>query len=246
VLSASPAKYTPPDVLDTRLNPTIRRVKMFAPDGNIRCQGEMLDVAPPKPLRGAFLVANFIFSRSEITPEVPYDPYLYFDQEEISYAAKLYTHGWDIYHPTRQILYHYYNDVAAPGGSVRPLHWRDLHKEDNARINFFRDRGLARFNHLTGYAQSQDVNVIKEIDKYGFGTVRSFAEFEAFSGIDFKHKVTSEKALHCLFIQDLSKYRKRPIHIAEMKSSAGRPAQALQPNMAQQDQAHRITFRWNC
>ncbi len=247
VLSMSPVGYLPPDKLGKRLNPTVRRAKPFQPDGNIRCQGEMLDRAPEKPLRGAFLVANFIFSRSEITPEVPYDPYLYFDQEEISYAARLYTHGWDIFSCTRQFLYHYYNDLAAPGGSVRPLHWRDLHKEDNARIRHMRERGLRRFNHLTGYQQAREAETLTDIAKYGFGRVRTLAQFEQYSGVDFKHKIASEKALRCLFIENLSKYRDRPIHVPELdekKQNAQQPigatqggaALAMQPQQAVQRQ----------
>src|SRR5690606_27523601 len=95
VLSSSPPPYEPPNKLSPNTLPTVRRVKPFTPDGNIRCQGERLDRVPETPLQGAFLVANFVFSRSDILSEVPYDPYLYFDQEEISYALRLYTHGWD-------------------------------------------------------------------------------------------------------------------------------------------------------
>ena len=211
VLSCSPVPYTPPNNLSPRMNPTVRRVKPFMPDGNIRCQGESLDRPPPKPLRGAFLVANFIFSRSEITPQVPYDPFLYFDQEEITYAARLYTHGWDIFSPRRQFLYHFYNDNKAPAGSVRPLHWRDLHRENESRIRFLRDRGLKRFNHMTGYSASYDPEVVRELDKYGFGTVRSFEQFEQFSGVDFKRKIATQRALQCEFIEDLRLYRDRPM-----------------------------------
>lgn len=224
VLSSSPARYTPPNELSTRLNPTIRRAKHFQPDGNIRCQGEGLDRAPERPLPAAFLVANCIFSRSEITPEVPYDPYLYFDQEEISYAARLYTHGWDIFSPTRQFMYHYYNDTAAPGGSVRPLHWRDLHKEDSARIKYLRERGLKRFNHMTGFEATRDEGALADLGRYGFGRVRTLAQYEAFSGVDFKHKITTDRALYCQFIENLSAYRDRPILIPEAEKKQARPA----------------------
>jgi len=216
VLSSSPERYTPPNHLGTRMKPTIRRAKPFMPDGNIRCQGEMLDRSPPRPLKGAFLVANFVFSRSEITTEVPYDPYLYFDQEEIMYAARLYTHGWDIFSPRQQFLYHFYNDHEAPSGTVRPLHWRDLHKENESRIRFLRDRGLKRFNHLAGHALSTEYEVTKELELYGFGHARSFAQYEHYSGIDFKNKIATERALRCQFIENLYLYRDRPIHIPEI------------------------------
>lgn len=224
VISSSPAPYDPPDKLSTRLQPTVRRAKQFTPDGNVRCQGEALDIAPSEPLKGAFLVANFIFSKSEITSEVPYDPYLYFDQEEILYAAKLYTHGWTIYHPTRQFLYHFYNTKEAPGGSVRKLHWVDLRASDDARIRHLKTRGMRRMNHLTGYELTDDPDVTQELEKYGFGSVHSLEEFEAFSGVDFKNKVTRNRGLFCEFIEDFAKYRRRPFNIAPHERNA--PEQA--------------------
>jgi Rps23 Pro-64 3,4-dihydroxylase Tpa1-like proline 4-hydroxylase/peroxiredoxin len=216
VLSCSPTPYWPPNKLGKNMNPTIRRVKPFFPDGNLRCQGEALDRIPEKPLNAAFMVANFCFSRSEIIKEVPYDPYLYFDQEEITYAARLYTHGWDIFSSRRQFLYHYYNDVKVPGGSVRPLHWRDLRQADETRIRFLRDRGLKRFNHMTGHQVSYDPEVIRELDKYGWGNIRTLAQFEEYSGVDFKNKVASDRALRGHFIKDLHKYRDKPIHVPEI------------------------------
>jgi predicted 2-oxoglutarate/Fe(II)-dependent dioxygenase YbiX/peroxiredoxin len=224
VLSCSPASYVPPDKLSPNLKPSVRRVKQFMDNGNIRCQGELLDVSPPAPLKGAFLVANFVFSRSEILQEVPYDPYLYFDQEEITYAARLYTHGWDIYHPTRQFLYHFYNDKKIEGIKERNLHWDDLHKEDQPRIRFLRERGYKRFNHLTGYHASNDPEVTKECNIYGWGTVRSLAQFEAYCGVDFRNKVATEKALQCQFIENLRKYRKSLFNLPEMQ---GKPAPVI-------------------
>jgi Rps23 Pro-64 3,4-dihydroxylase Tpa1-like proline 4-hydroxylase/peroxiredoxin len=226
VLSCSPTPYWPPNKLGKNMNPTIRRVKPFFPDGNLRCQGEALDRMPEKPLNAAFMVANFCFSRSEIIKEVPYDPYLYFDQEEITYAARLYTHGWDIFSSRRQFLYHYYNDIKVPGGSVRPLHWRDLRQADETRIRFLRDRGLMRFNHMTGYKISYDSEVIRELDKYGWGNVRTLQQFEEYSGVDFKNKVTTERALRCHFIKDLHKYRDKPIFVPEVDQQKNTAMQA--------------------
>ncbi len=229
ILSCSPPPYVPPNELGTNMSPTVRRVKPFFPDGNIRCQGEMLDRAPEKPLKGAFIVANFVFSRSSVIKEVPYDPYLYFDQEEITYAARLYTHGWDVFHSRQQFMYHFYNDGKV-GKSDRPLHWRDLHKKDEKRIAYLRNRGLKRFNHMTGYQISNEPDVTKELDVYGFGRVRSLRQFEDYSGVDFRRKIASDKALRCQFIENLSRYRRSPIYIPEIddkkKASAVAPVEA--------------------
>lgn len=226
VISCSPASYTPPNDLQKNPKPTIRRVQPFFPDGNIRGKGEYIDHVPEKPLPGAFIAAGFMFSKGDVIKEVPYDPYLYFDQEEISYAARLYTHGWDIFSSRQPFLYHYYNTKE----SVRPLHWRDVHTEDKKRIAFLRQRGMDRFNHLVGYQQTKDEKIIKELNKYGFGSVRSLQDYEAYSGVDFKHKVASERALRCQFIPDLGKYRDTPIIVPEI-DNATKPAQQAMPVM---------------
>ena len=221
LLTCSPAAYTPPNKLQPNPRPAVRRVMPFFPDGNLRGRGESLDRVPETPLNGAFVAAGFVFSRAEIIPEVPYDPYLYFDQEEISYAARLYTHGWDVFSSRKPLLYHYYNDK--PTGSVRPLHWKDLREEDASRSAFFRERGLKRFNHLTGHTISSDPKIMENLESYGFGRARTLAQFEEYTGIDFKRKIASEKALRCLFIKDLYKYRDRPIHVPELDGKPGQP-----------------------
>jgi len=207
VLSSSPAHYVPPDVLEPNPRATIRRVLPFLPSGNIRGRGEMLEVAPTAPLLGAFVAAGFMFSRADVIREVPYDPHLYFDQEEIMLALRLYTHGWDVFSPHKHYLYHYYNTPD----SGRPLHWVDMKKDNETRMRSLAGRALARFNHLTGYKQSNDPVVLTEIEKYGLGKARSLKDFEQFTGIDFKHKIAHPKALEAKFIPGLEQYRTIPI-----------------------------------
>ncbi|MDX1975663.1 MAG: GlcNAc-transferase family protein [Rickettsiales bacterium] len=221
VISSSPAPYIPPNNLFPNPLPSIRRVLPFQPDGNIRGRGEMLERIPEMPLNGAFIAAGYVFSRSDIIKEVPYDPYLYFDQEEITYAARIYTHGWDIFSARQQFIYHYYND---DNKSVRPLHWNDLKQTDIPKIRHLRERGLKRFNHLTGHTLSQDPDVLQEIERYGFGKARSLAQYEEYCGIDFKRKVASEKALRCFFIRNLHRYLTRPIGEAVSSSSSAAAA----------------------
>ncbi len=228
VISCNPASYTPPNHLQLNPLPTVRRVQPFFPDGNIRGKGEYIDRVPEKPLNGAFIAAGFVFSRGDIIPEVPYDPYLYFDQEEITYAARLYTHGWDIFSSRTPMLYHFYN--ADPRGSVRPLHWRDVQAADSKRLQFMKNRGMQRFNHMVGHKWSDDPEVTKELANYGMGRVRTLKQYEEYSGIDFKRKIATDKALRCEFIKDLDKYRDAPIFIPELD---GAPPQRKQPNGTQ-------------
>ncbi len=212
VLSCGPAQYTPPNNLEPIPKMTIRTLKPFSAIGNVRCRSEFIDVAPEAPLLGAFVAGGFIFSRSDLVRDVPYDPYLYFDQEEIMLAMRLYTHGWDVYVPRKQVLYHFYNIGE---GSGRPLHWDDMQSAaDKEKLNFLSARGLARFNHLSGYKISNDSRTLVEIDKYGLGDVRSLADFETFVGIDFKNKIVQPKAEYGGFIPHLERYRSQPIALA--------------------------------
>ena len=61
-----------------------------------------------KPRPNAFLAAGYLFSKGSFAKEVPYDPHMYFSDEEISLAARAYTHGWDGFAPSRVFIYHYH------------------------------------------------------------------------------------------------------------------------------------------
>lgn len=198
VISCNPASYTPPHHLQMDPAPTIRVAKPFTKEGNMRGHGIFLAESPEKPLNGAFIAAGFVFSRSDILCEVPYDPFLYFNQEEITYAIRLYTHGWDVFSARRQFIYHYYNESYQ---SQRPLHWNDIKTIDDRKIRFLAARGLARFNHLSGHRVADDQRSLIDMDKFGLGDARSMAEFEEYCGVDFAAKKVSEKALKGHFVR---------------------------------------------
>jgi predicted 2-oxoglutarate/Fe(II)-dependent dioxygenase YbiX/peroxiredoxin len=193
VLSSSPAPYVPPDRLNLQATPTIRRAVGFDAKGDLRFRGECLARAPSRPLPGAFVAGALIFSSAQVLREVPYDPYLYFDQEEVAYSLRLFTHGWQVFSPSRVLAYHFYRQDETERGVRRPLHWEDFPDQPLQR------RGLARLNHLTRYRTSSDPEVVRELEGFGLGEVRSLDEFEAYSGIDLRHKQVGERARRALF-----------------------------------------------
>jgi predicted 2-oxoglutarate/Fe(II)-dependent dioxygenase YbiX len=205
VLSSTPAPYTPPAQLCEDALPTVRRADSFAPDGCLRLRGEYLDRAPPAPLPAAFLAAGLVFSASEVIEEVPYDADLYFEQEEPAYGLRLYTHGWDLFSPGRHLVYHYYRPsqaerLAAPRSAG--LHWED--HRDWGRLN---DRARSRFDRLVGRKRPDDD---AGADRFGLGTVRTLADYERFSGVDFAARVLNNRARFCGFIPDLAAYKAWP------------------------------------
>ena len=64
-------------------------------------------IAPPgRPIRARFLSAHCLFAPGSFVEDVPYDPELYFIGEEITLAVMAFTHGYDLFHPSRHILWH--------------------------------------------------------------------------------------------------------------------------------------------
>ncbi|MBI3440692.1 MAG: hypothetical protein HY052_02625 [Proteobacteria bacterium] len=201
-LSAYPASYKPPDHLEQNPRPVVLRAKPFTAAGDIRFEGETLaDPLPEKPLRGAFLAAGFIFAPGRFVREVPYDPHLYFDHEEVTIAARAYTHGWDVFSPPGAFVYHYYYEPHK--GETRALHWSD-HRDWGK----FQLASRARYNYLlAGIVPKEHPASLLEIDKYGLGTVRTIEEFEKFTGVDFKEKIVSERALTAGFVEGIIRHR---------------------------------------
>jgi predicted 2-oxoglutarate/Fe(II)-dependent dioxygenase YbiX/peroxiredoxin len=210
LLSCNPASYTPPDNLQENPKPTIRRAGFFLPTGEMRCKGVPLDREPPHPLKGAFVAAGLMFSSAKVIEEVPYDPHLYFNQEEITYAARLWTHGWEIFHPAKVVSYHYYVNTGE-AKPTKPLHWRDNESWQRAQ-----QIGLARYNHLFRHTLSQDPDVLAELDRYGMGTARGLDEYEDYCGLNFRNKTVAERAVRGTFIEKAQEYSERGLRVTEL------------------------------
>lgn len=179
ILSNYPGAFTPPDRIDSHIVSVISAAG-FDADGMLK-QGSMgHDPAhlPDAPQPTLFCGAGFIFGPAAWMSEVPYDPFLYFQGEEITVAVRLYTNGWDLFTPSDVLAYHDYN--ARPD---RPRHWVD--RRDWAPMNA---RSVQRIRHLLGMEESRDPDVLREIGRYGLGRVRSLGDYEAASGIDFRRR----------------------------------------------------------
>ncbi len=70
-----------------------------------------------------FAGAGFQLSSADVLLDVPFDPKLdmMFVGEEILYSARLWTKGWDLFAPDKNIVKHHYNrwaPVSRPPGLV--------------------------------------------------------------------------------------------------------------------------------
>ena len=122
------------------------------------------------PEVSATVLAGFIFTTGNIVKEVPYDPEISFFGEEICFAMRAWTRGWDIYSPCETILYHFYT------------------REGYKRI--WKDRNLREMSWKEIEEKSQDKQkrVLCGIEKgiFGAGDYRHLKLYEKFCGINFK------------------------------------------------------------
>lgn len=135
------------------------------------------------PRQTFFVAGGFLFGKGEMFQKIPYDPYIYFNGEEITYAARLWTHGYNLYLPTEGFVWHDYHD-----GGDRKRHWKDLPEE------FSRKEILAqqRCRHLLKIEKATDPEAIRELEYYGLGFARTLSDYEHFCGISFRNQTMED------------------------------------------------------
>ncbi len=187
VLSTYPSAYTPPHDLDDTTHSIVITAKEFDDAGILIFGSRTLDGVDriDTPIPAAFVAGGYIFARAEIIGDVPYDPNIYFWGEEISLSARLWTWGWDLFHPGKVLIYHDYT------GTNRTRHWSDPHP---VGWDLMDARSKARVKHLFGTEPSADEEAIKDLDSYGFGTRRSLEDYEDFCGVTFRTRTIAPRA----------------------------------------------------
>ena len=181
--------------LDSRSTTTYLCTAKFIPEGFPRLDGFVVHKGS-KPRPQPWAAAGFLFADASIIKEIPFDPNLnyIFDGEEILYSVRMWTHGWDIFSPNENIMYHYYYRTKAKKfWSLLPQDW-----------TVHRDRALRRIQYLLNVTlpdtadrvvplDTKEEWVTKDLDKYGLGTQRSLEEYYKWAGIDHvKRKIENK------------------------------------------------------
>ena len=123
-----------------------------------------------KPRRVPFVSGGYVFGPGRMVRDVPYDDTLdfVFVGEEILHAARLFTAGYDVFTPTRNVCTHFY------GRENRPKFWNDLSSQKTIQEKSNKKvRRLLKFDQppIDGY-------------KYGFGDERTLDAYYDFARID--------------------------------------------------------------
>lgn len=143
------------------------------------------------PVRNSYLAGGFIFAEGCFVKEVPNDPAIFFEGEEITMSARAFTHGYDIYIPDKILLWHFYsrnhckkvwsdhNQEAKDRGEIDITWWeRDL-------------KSRKRIRHIFGIEKDESCDA----DAFMPGAARSLRDFEYSAGIDFLAQAVQPEVL---------------------------------------------------
>jgi hypothetical protein len=153
----------------------------FIPEGAVFFLPETIpgwqDLKEPVPAR--FYSAHYGFTLGEFSKDVQHDPEFYFHGEEISIAARAYTHGYDLFHPHKTLIWHEYTRKG------RTKQWDDDKQwvEKNNRCHLKNRRLFG----MDGETFNPD-----EFGIYGFGTERSLKDYEKYSGLLFEKRAIQQ------------------------------------------------------
>ena len=155
----------------------------FIPEGAVFFLPETIpgwqDMKEPVPAR--FYSAHFAFTLGKFSEEVQHDPEFYFHGEEISIAVRAYTHGYDLFHPHRVVIWHEYTRKG------RTKQWDD----DKDWVN---KNNLAHKKNRQLFGMDGE-EVTMDFSKYGFGTERSLRDYEIYSGLLFSKRAVQQYTL---------------------------------------------------
>jgi len=131
-----------------------------------------------QPVPARFYSAHFAFTTGKFAVEVPHDPEYYFHGEEISIAVRAYTHGYDLFHPHKVIVWHEYTRKG------RKKQWDDDKQWVTKNVNCHkRNRKLFE---MDGEKKDIDFGI------YDFGTKRTLEDYERYAGISFKKRAVQK------------------------------------------------------
>jgi glycosyltransferase involved in cell wall biosynthesis len=128
-----------------------------------------------QPQPTMFMAGGFIFTYGSWKKEIPYDSSIYFVGEEHTLALRSFTHGWDIYYPPINILYHLYTRKGAS------RHWDDHKKWYDTDCD---SKKCVHSILVDG----------KTSGKYGIGKVRTIDQYQKLAGVNYKTLTLTQNA----------------------------------------------------
>ena len=93
------------------------------------------------------------------------------------------------------MVFHLYDATLPTDAEPKSHHWDDHADWYDKHERHARER----VHHLLGITPSTNPMALRDIEKYGMGTVRDLAQYQTFTGIDFKTQTYTENARQGIF-----------------------------------------------
>lgn len=154
----------------------------FTPEGVVFFLPETIpgwqEMKEPVPAR--FYSAHYCFTLGQFSTEVQHDPEFYFHGEEISITVRAYTHGYDLFHPHKVLIWHEYTRKG------RTKQW------DDDKDWYLRNTACHVKNR-----QLLGVDGEKYDGDYSewFGTERTIRDYEKYSGLIFETRGIQQETI---------------------------------------------------
>jgi hypothetical protein len=117
--------------------------------------------------------------------EVPHDPNYYFHGEEISLAMRCFTHGYDLFTPHRNVVWHEYTREYRTH-----KHWVDHTDQNKSKLvdgmNWVERNNICHHRNRVLFEMEYDPNIV--FGKYGKGNERTLQQYEEYAQLDFKNR----------------------------------------------------------
>jgi hypothetical protein len=181
--------------LDNRPTTTYLCTAKFVEMGYPRLDGFVVHKTT-KSREQPWAAAGFLFADAKLVLEVPFDPHLHFvfDGEEILYSVRMWTHGWDIFSPAENILYHYYYRTKAKKfWSLLPHDWIQRRDGAHRRIQWYLGVLKQGTDERLVPIDTKEESVLVDRDKYGLGKERTLEAYWKYAGVDMKARTVENK-----------------------------------------------------
>ena len=162
--------------------PWFSRAECFYPHGTIVIRPSGVrdgwqNLTKPYPAR--FISGHFCFGPNQWAKDVRHDPNIFFAGEELNLSIRSYTHGYDLFHPHKVVIWHATMREERAGMLV----WDDQHKRGDGTWWKGNDIARSRIRQLLGTEDNGH-----DLGPYGLGTVRTVRDYEKYAGIHFKKR----------------------------------------------------------
>ena len=188
ILAAYLPLYTPFNDPEGRsMEPWQQQFACFYPHGTIFIRPSLLhgwkDMTEPPFSR--FLSGHFCFARTEWAREVKHDPDIYFSGEEINLTVRSYTHGYDMFHPHKLVVWH---------STMREERSGMLKWDDDAKlgVDWWNRQNIARAK-IRQLFRVEDNGY--DLTGYDLGTARTIEDYEKYAGVNFKTRSVQKYTL---------------------------------------------------